>query len=118
MGETVIMCSQIFTDGRSPFVYRMVSKKVVGQALSDFTDDVGIPDKLIHDGAAEMTGRNTDFQRDVRRLKIMTQVTEQGCHNQNHRAEGDINELKNRWRRRMASCGAPRSIWDLAWFMR
>lgn len=54
------------------------SKKDVGKALSDFTDDVGIPDKLIHDGGAEMTGRNTEFQKEVQRLKIMTQVTERG----------------------------------------
>jgi len=67
----------------------MASKKDVGQASTDFTDDVGIPDKLIHDGAGEMTGRNTDFQKEIRRLKIMTQVTERGRHNQNHRAEGE-----------------------------
>ena len=68
----------------------MVSKKDVGKALSDFTDDVRIPDKHIHDGAAEMMGRKTEFQKEAGRLKIMTQVTERGRHNQNHRAPKEI----------------------------
>jgi len=90
----------------------MVSKKDVGQTLTDFTDDVGIPDNLIHDGATEMTGRNTKFQREVCRIKIMTKVTESGRHNQNHRAEGDINELKKRWRRRMSQANVPKRLWN------
>jgi len=94
-------CAQIYADGNCPFVFPMASKKDVGQTQTDLVDDVGIPDKLIHDGATEMTGRNTEIQREIRRLKILARVTESVCHNQNHRAEGDINELKKRWRRRM-----------------
>jgi len=71
-----------------------------------------IHDKLIHDGATEMTGRNTEFQKEIWRLKILARVTESGRHNQNHRAEGDINELEKRWRRRMAQNNVPKRLWD------
>jgi len=36
-------CAQVFTDGKSPFVYPMPTKKDVGKALTDFMDDAGIP---------------------------------------------------------------------------
>jgi hypothetical protein len=31
-----------------------------GKSLVDFTDDVGIPERLVTDGATEFTGRHTD----------------------------------------------------------
>ena len=44
----------------------------------DFTNDVGIPEMLIMDGAREFTGRNTDFAKEARRMPIKLHITEQG----------------------------------------
>jgi hypothetical protein len=49
-------------------------------------DEVGIPERLIMDGATEFTGRHTDFVKEARRMRIMSHTTtEKGCNkNQNH----------------------------------
>jgi hypothetical protein len=39
----------------------MTSRKEAAKSLIDFTDDVGIPEMLMMDGATEFTGRHTDF---------------------------------------------------------
>ena len=39
----------------------MTSRKNARKSLVEFTDDVGIPDILITDGAMEFTSKNTDF---------------------------------------------------------
>ena len=39
----------------------MKSQKDTGKSLIEFTDDVGIPDRLITDGATEFTGQHTEF---------------------------------------------------------
>jgi hypothetical protein len=39
----------------------MTSRKDAGKSLVDFTDDVGIPERLVTDGATEFTGRHTEF---------------------------------------------------------
>jgi hypothetical protein len=64
-------CSQIFTNGNFTTVHPLNSKASrVAQALTEFTDDDGIPDTLLSDGAAEVTGQHTDFMKEVNRLKI------------------------------------------------
>jgi hypothetical protein len=77
------------------------SKAKVAQALTEFTDDVGIPDTLLSDGAAEIVGPKTDFMKEVNRLKIRLRRPEAGRSNQNYAAEREIGELKKRWRNRM-----------------
>ena len=63
MGHT---CAKIFTDTHMTSVHPLVSKAHAGKALEDFTDDVGVPARLIFDGSGEQTGVNTDFQKNIR----------------------------------------------------
>jgi hypothetical protein len=47
------------------------SKTRVAQALTKFPDDVGIPDTLLSDGAAEVTtGQHADFMKLINRLNF------------------------------------------------
>jgi hypothetical protein len=39
----------------------MMSQKEGAKLLIDFTDDVGIPETLVTEGATEFTGKHTDF---------------------------------------------------------
>ena len=43
----------------------MISRKEAGNSLIDFTDDVRILERLIMDGATELTGRNTEFVKEA-----------------------------------------------------
>jgi hypothetical protein len=64
-------CAEIFTNGNFTTVHPLNSKARVAQALSGFTDNVGIPDTQLSDGAVEVTGQHTDlFMKEVKRLKI------------------------------------------------
>ena len=62
-------CARGFTNGNFTTVHPLNSKVQVAQALTKFSENVGIPDVLLSDGAAEMTGRHTDFMKEVNRLK-------------------------------------------------
>ena len=44
-------------DGNFTRVVPMTSRKNAGKSLVDFTDDVGIPEQLVTDGATEFTMR-------------------------------------------------------------
>jgi hypothetical protein len=44
-------CAQVFTNGSFTTVHPLDSKAKVAQALTEFADDVGIPDSLLSDGA-------------------------------------------------------------------
>jgi hypothetical protein len=41
-------------------IHPLSSKSKVGQALTEFADDVGIPDSLMTDGAPEIIGPKTE----------------------------------------------------------
>ena len=43
----------------------MTSRKDAGKSLIEFTDDVGIPERLVTDGATEVTGRHTEFVKEA-----------------------------------------------------
>jgi hypothetical protein len=60
-----ITCAQVFTDGNFTTVHPIDSKSKVAQALTEFADDVGIPDSLLSDGAPEVIGPKTDFMKEV-----------------------------------------------------
>jgi len=90
----------------------MTARSQVGRSLTEFTDNIGIPDLLWSDGAPKMTGNNTEFVREANRLKIRQRITEQGRRNQNHASEREIGELKKRWRNRMIKKKIPRRVWD------
>jgi hypothetical protein len=90
----------------------MTSRSDAGKSLVDFTDDdVGIPERLVTDGATEFTGWHTEFIREARRMRTMLHTTEQGRKNQNHAAEREISFLAKRWRlRRMTKKQVPKRL--------
>ncbi|KAI2500467.1 Reverse transcriptase (RNA-dependent DNA polymerase) [Fragilaria crotonensis] len=81
------VCAQVFTNGQFTTVHPMDSKSKVAHALTEFADDVGIPDSLLSDGAPEMVGPKTEFMKEVHRLKIRLRRSEVGRSNQNYAAE-------------------------------
>jgi hypothetical protein len=105
-------CAQIFTNGNFTTVHPKNSNARVAHALTDFTNDVGIPDMLLSDGAAEVTGQHTDFMKEVNRLKIRLRRSEAGRSNQNYAVERKVGELKKRWRNRMLKSKVPPRLWD------
>jgi hypothetical protein len=91
-------CANVYTQGKFTQVIPMTSRKDAGKLLIDFTDDVGIPERLITDGAMEFTGRHTKFIKEARRMRIMLHTSEQGRKNHNHAAEREIGMLAKHWR--------------------
>ena len=91
--------------------YPMESKSQAGEALKQFIEDFGIPDKIVCDGSGEQTGKKTEFRRLVRKHGIDLHVTEPGRHNQS-KAEGTIREARKRWFRTMMIKRVPRRLWD------
>ena len=75
-------------------VYPIVLKSHVGDSLRELINDVGIPDWLYSDLAAEHMGTNTEFQQQVRKFHIQMHYAEKGRNNQNHHAEREIRILK------------------------
>jgi hypothetical protein len=59
----------------------MTSRKEAAESLIDFTDDVGIPETLVMDGATKFTGKHTDFIKQARRMQIKLHTAEQGRKN-------------------------------------
>jgi hypothetical protein len=104
------ICAQVFTNGNYTSIHPLSSKSKVGQALTEFTDDVGIPDSLMTDGAPEIIGPGTEFMKEVSRLKIRMRRSEVGRSNQNHAAEQEIGELKKRWWSRMLKKKVPTGL--------
>jgi hypothetical protein len=106
-------CANVFTQGKFTRVIPMTSRKDAGKkSLIEFTDDVGIPERLITDGATEFTGRHTEFVKEARRMRIMLHTTEQGRKNQNHAAVREIGFLAKRWKLRMTKKKVPKWLWD------
>jgi hypothetical protein len=84
--------------GKFTRVVQMTSRKDAGKSLIDFTDNVGIPERLVMDGATKFTGRHTEFVKEARRMRIMLYTTEQGRKNQNHAAKREIGFLAKYWK--------------------
>ena len=105
-------CANVFTQGKYVKVIPMTAKSDAGKSLVDFTDDVGIPETLVTDGAGEFTGRSTEFVKEARRMRIKLHTTEQGRKNQNHAAEREIGFLAKRWKLRMRKKCVPKRLWD------
>jgi hypothetical protein len=73
--------------GSFPLVLIMVSKKNFRLSIQQ-----GVPTDIRTDLASYFTGRDTDFMREVRRLRIKVTYAEKGRHNQNHAAEREIRD--------------------------
>lgn len=70
------------------------SKANVSRALTEFSDDIGIPDFLTSEGAPELVGPRSDFMKEVNRLKLRMKRSEVGRRSkQNYAAEREIIEL-------------------------
>jgi hypothetical protein len=82
------------------------------RALRDFIDDVGVPDELVCDLATEQVGINTPVMDIIRRYHIKTHFAEKGRSKQNHQAEVEIRDLKQRWKIRMTERQVPSRLWD------
>jgi hypothetical protein len=105
-------CANVFTQGKFTKVVPMTARSDAGKSLIEFTDDVGIPEMLVTDGATEFTGRHTEFVKQARYMRIKLHTTESGRKNQNHAAEREIGVLSQRWRLRMEKKGVPKVLWD------
>ena len=106
-------CAQVFTNGSFTTVHTLDSKAKVAQALTEFANDVGIPDSLlVSDGAPKIVGPRTDFMKEVCRLKIKLKQSEVGQLNQIYAAEREIGELKKRWRNWVLKRKVPPCLWD------
>jgi hypothetical protein len=102
----------VYTQGRFVKAIPVTAKAEAGQTLIDFTDDVGIPERLVSDGAGEFTGRETEFVKHARRMRIKHHIAEQGRHNQNYAAEREIGTLSKRWKLSMRRKKVPQRLWD------
>ena len=71
-------CTNVYTQGKFTRVIPMMSHKDAGKSLIEFTDDVGIPKRLITDGATEFTGKHTEFIKEAYQMCILLHMTEQG----------------------------------------
>jgi hypothetical protein len=105
-------CANVFTQGKFTWVIPMTSRKDASKSLIEFTDDVGIPERLVMDGAMEFTGRHTEYMKEARRMQIMLHMTEQGCKNQNYVAEHEIGFLAKWWKLCIMKKKIPKQLWD------
>ena len=98
-----------------PKVNPMESKSIanIAAALSEFIDDVGVPDTLICDLAPEQTGKQTGVMKLIRRRNIKTRNAEKGRGiTQNQRTETEIREAKAKWKACMQSSQVPPRLGD------
>ena len=105
-------CGQIFANGAYfATFYPMDSKSKAGDSLRVFCKEFGVPELLRHDGAMEMRGKNSEFQKQVRKHNISTHVAEAELHNQSP-AEGVVREVRKKWYRVMFKKRVPKILWD------
>ena len=107
------MCATVFTQGKFTKVVPMTSRKDAGKSLIEFTDDVGIPDILVTNGAVEFTGKGTEFVKEVCHIRIHLHTTKQGQKNQNHAAKLEISMLAKCWKLHMTKKNVLKRLWDL-----
>ncbi len=105
-------CGQIYANGAYfATFYPMDSKSKAGDSLRVFCREFGVPEVLRHDGAGEMTGKNTEFRKMVRKYNIKTHISEPDLHNQSP-AEGVVREVRKKWYRVMFKKRVPKIYWD------
>ncbi len=89
----------------------MSNKSGAGDALRQFINEYGRPEKLTFDGSQEQCGRKTEFMSNVRKYSIDYHVTEPYRPNHNF-AEGVICEIRRKWFRIMVQKNVPQRLWD------
>ena len=83
----------------------------VGDTLTQFIGDFGVPEQLTFDGASVQTGPKTRFMDAIRRYEIKYHVSGPRRPNENP-AEQSIHEIKKRWYRIMLKKKVPPRLWD------
>jgi len=83
----------------------------VGDTLTQFISDFGVPEHLTFDGAAVQTGPKTKFMQAIRKYEIKYHVSGPRRPNENP-AEQSIHEVKKRWYRVMLKKKVPSRLWD------
>ena len=78
----------------------MTNKSGAGDALRQFINEYGRPEKLTFDGSQEQCGRKTEFMANIRRYSNDHHITETYRPNHNF-AEGVIREIRKKWFRVM-----------------
>jgi hypothetical protein len=74
-------CGQLFANKNYFAVfYPMDSKAKAGDALRIFCQEYGVPERLVHNGAKEMTGKKTEFQSQVLKHDIITRCSKPYLH--------------------------------------
>jgi hypothetical protein len=106
-------CAQVFTNGKYVHMEPGERKSQAGKALGSMIDEVGIPDKIVFDGAKEQTGRKSEFVRLVQKNRIAHWQMEPYSPWQN-RAEDQIREIRRRWRLLRQRKKVPSRLWDYA----
>ena len=83
----------------------------VGDSLTQFISDYGVPERLTFDGSSVQTGPKTRFMDAIRRYEIKYHVSGPRRPNENP-AEQGIHDLKKRWYRLMLKKKVPPRLWD------
>ena len=94
-------------------VYPMPNTKgeTIGNTLKSFISEYGAPESLTFDGARVQVGRNTSFQKTLRKFQIQQYTSAPYRPNENP-AEGSIREVKKRWYRLQAKKDVPDRLID------
>jgi hypothetical protein len=106
-------CAQLFTNGKFVHFETIERKSQAGEMLHSMIDEVGIPNKIISDGAREQTGKRLEFMRCVRKHRISEWRIEPYLPWQNG-AEDQIQEIRRRWRLLRQRKNVPACLWDYA----
>lgn len=83
----------------------------VGNTLTSFLSDYGVPEHLTVDGASVQVGRNTPYTKIVRKHAIQLHVSTPRRPNENP-AEGGIREIKRKFYRYVQKYDIPMRLWD------
>ena len=83
----------------------------VGSTLPAFIAEWGVPENLTMDGAQVQVGKNTEFQKCIRRNEINYHVSHPRRPNENQ-AEGGIREIKRMFYRIQNKRNVPGRLWD------
>jgi hypothetical protein len=91
--------------------FPLATKAGAGNALRQFINEFGRPERLTFNGSQEQCGRKTEFMANVRKYSIDFRITEP--HRPNHNfAEGVIREIRKKWFRIMVRKNVPQRLWD------
>jgi hypothetical protein len=93
------------------YPFKSKSKSLCHQALQDFIDNIGVPNKLVLDGAREQAGPHRNFVANARKVHMPLKMIELYTQRQN-RAEFAIRELKWWWRSNLAGKNIPKNLLD------